>query len=161
MRFAPLETSFHAANHTIPPPPSYEDLSRCPKDKKPLAVSRRKTPDDKMISWRVFTIITSRVSPFCVPLPLFLKKLNNPIIILFMTNVAQILRNSSLNLFMIYPKAKIITASPKSIAARESIFIPIIDILPEFTDNANERTINTRLIHLLYLHKLFSVFSCL
>lgn len=78
-----------------------------------------------------------------------------------MTNVAQILRNSSLNLFMIYPKAKIITASPKSIAARESIFIPIIDILPEFTNNANERTINTRLIHLLYLHKLFSVFSCL
>lgn len=78
-----------------------------------------------------------------------------------MTNVAQILRNSSLNLFMIYPKAKIITASPKSIAARESIFIPIIDILPEFTNNANERTINTRLIHLQYLHKLFSVFSCL
>ncbi|MDD7500181.1 MAG: hypothetical protein SPK60_07290 [Sodaliphilus sp.] len=28
-----LETSFHAANHTIPPPPSYEGLPRCPKDK--------------------------------------------------------------------------------------------------------------------------------
>ena len=52
VRFAPLETSFHAANHTIPPPPSYEGLSRCPKDKKLLAVSRRKNPDDKMISWR-------------------------------------------------------------------------------------------------------------
>lgn len=78
-----------------------------------------------------------------------------------MTNVAQILRNTSLNLFMIYPKAKIITASPKSITEKDSIFIPIIDILPEFEIKTNERTINTRLIHLLYLHKLFSVFSCL
>ena len=78
-----------------------------------------------------------------------------------MTDVAQILRNTSLNLFMIYPKAKIITASPKSITARDSIFIPIIDILLEFEINTNESTINTRLIHLLYLHKLFSVFSCL
>ena len=33
VRFASLETSFHAANHTIPPPPSYEDLPRFPKDK--------------------------------------------------------------------------------------------------------------------------------
>ena len=33
VRFASLETSFHAANHTIPPPPSYEGLPRCPKDK--------------------------------------------------------------------------------------------------------------------------------
>ena len=31
--FASLETSFHAANHTIPPPPSYESLPHCPKDK--------------------------------------------------------------------------------------------------------------------------------
>ena len=31
--FASLETSFHAANHTIPPPPSYEGLPLCPKDK--------------------------------------------------------------------------------------------------------------------------------
>ena len=52
VRFASLETSFHAANHTIPPAPSYEGIPRCPKDKKPLAVSRRKTPDDKMISWK-------------------------------------------------------------------------------------------------------------
>ena len=31
--FASLETSFHAANHTIPPPPSYEGLPLCSKDK--------------------------------------------------------------------------------------------------------------------------------
>ena len=33
VRFASLETSFHAANHTIPPPPSYEGSPHCPKDK--------------------------------------------------------------------------------------------------------------------------------
>ena len=33
VRFASLETSFHVANHTNPPPPSYEGLPRCPKDK--------------------------------------------------------------------------------------------------------------------------------
>ncbi|MDY5362347.1 MAG: hypothetical protein SPG54_02920 [Sodaliphilus sp.] len=35
VRFASLETSFHAANHTIPipPPPSYEGLPLCHKDK--------------------------------------------------------------------------------------------------------------------------------
>ncbi|MDY3007893.1 MAG: hypothetical protein SOR86_02460, partial [Sodaliphilus sp.] len=33
VRFASLETSFHAANHTIPPPPSNEGLPHCPKDK--------------------------------------------------------------------------------------------------------------------------------
>ena len=33
VRFASLETSFHATNHTIPPPPSYEGLPLCPKDK--------------------------------------------------------------------------------------------------------------------------------
>ena len=31
VRFASLETSFHAANHTIPTPPSYEGLPHCPK----------------------------------------------------------------------------------------------------------------------------------
>ena len=31
--FASLETSSHAANHTIPPPPSYEGYPLCPKDK--------------------------------------------------------------------------------------------------------------------------------
>ena len=33
VRFASLETSFHAANHTIPPPPSHEGIPHCPKDK--------------------------------------------------------------------------------------------------------------------------------
>ncbi|MCI6626188.1 MAG: hypothetical protein MR747_08895 [Bacteroidales bacterium] len=29
VRFASLETSFHAANHTIPPPPSHEGSPHC------------------------------------------------------------------------------------------------------------------------------------
>ena len=33
VRFASLETSFHAANHTIPTPPSYEGLPLYTKDK--------------------------------------------------------------------------------------------------------------------------------
>ena len=33
VRFASLETSFHAANHTIPPPPSHEGSPHCTKDK--------------------------------------------------------------------------------------------------------------------------------
>ncbi|MDY3683733.1 MAG: hypothetical protein SO048_03405 [Sodaliphilus sp.] len=33
VRFASLETSVHAAHHTIPPPPSYEGPPHCPKDK--------------------------------------------------------------------------------------------------------------------------------
>ena len=33
VRFASLETSFHAAHHTVPPPPSYEGYPLCPKDK--------------------------------------------------------------------------------------------------------------------------------
>ena len=33
VRFASLETSLHAANHTIPPPPSYEGSPHCTKDK--------------------------------------------------------------------------------------------------------------------------------
>ena len=33
VRFASLETSFHAANHTIPPPPSCEGSPHCTKDK--------------------------------------------------------------------------------------------------------------------------------
>ncbi|MDY6118151.1 MAG: hypothetical protein SPI73_02675 [Sodaliphilus sp.] len=31
--FAALETSFHAANHTILTPPSHEGSPHCPKDK--------------------------------------------------------------------------------------------------------------------------------
>ena len=49
VRFASLETSFHAPNHTVTPPPSCEGLQLCPKDKKPLAVSRRKSPDSNNI----------------------------------------------------------------------------------------------------------------
>ena len=33
VRFASLKTSFHAANHTITPPPSHEGIPHCPKDK--------------------------------------------------------------------------------------------------------------------------------
>ena len=33
VRFAALETSFHAANHTVTTPPSYEGYPLCPKDK--------------------------------------------------------------------------------------------------------------------------------
>ncbi|MCI7489654.1 MAG: hypothetical protein MSA83_02395 [Bacteroidales bacterium] len=33
VRFASSETSFHAANHTTPPPPSYEDLPLFPRIK--------------------------------------------------------------------------------------------------------------------------------
>ena len=28
-----IGNSFHAANHTVPPPPSYEGYPHCPKDK--------------------------------------------------------------------------------------------------------------------------------
>ena len=33
VRLAALESSFHAANHTILPPPSHEGSPHCPKDK--------------------------------------------------------------------------------------------------------------------------------
>lgn len=36
VRLVPLETSFHAANHTLPLPPSYEGQPHCPKDKNRL-----------------------------------------------------------------------------------------------------------------------------
>ena len=52
VRFASLETSFHAANHTTPPPPSYEGYPFCPKDKNRSPFHGEKTPDDKMISWK-------------------------------------------------------------------------------------------------------------
>ena len=42
VRFASLETSFPAANHTIPPPPSYEGFPLCPKDKNRSPVHRQK-----------------------------------------------------------------------------------------------------------------------
>ena len=45
--FASLETSFHAAKHTIPPPPSYEGYPLCPKDKNRSPFHGEKKPDDK------------------------------------------------------------------------------------------------------------------
>ena len=48
VHFAPLETSFHAANHTIPPPPFYEGYPLCPKDKN-LAPFHGEKP--LMITW--------------------------------------------------------------------------------------------------------------
>ena len=46
VRFAPLETSFHAANHTLPPPPSYEGHPHCPKEK-----NHSPFHGEKPISW--------------------------------------------------------------------------------------------------------------
>ena len=46
--FASLETSFHAANHTIPTPPSHEGSPHCPKDKNRSPFTA-KNPDDIMI----------------------------------------------------------------------------------------------------------------
>ena len=43
VRFAPLETSFHAANHTIPPPPSPARAVALPKGLKPLAFGEKPT----------------------------------------------------------------------------------------------------------------------
>ena len=48
VRFASLETSFHAVNHTIPPPPSYKGLPLCPKDKNRLPFHGEKP---LMITW--------------------------------------------------------------------------------------------------------------
>ena len=50
VRFASLETSFHAANHTIPPPPSYEGSPHCPKDKNRSPFHGEK-PLIKIILW--------------------------------------------------------------------------------------------------------------
>ncbi|MDO5588491.1 MAG: hypothetical protein Q4G12_06150 [Bacteroidales bacterium] len=68
VRFASLETSFHAANHTIPPPPSYEGLPLCPKDKnhspfhgeKPLMIKRFK----EIVSNLLKTILHGRDAIF-------------------------------------------------------------------------------------------------
>ena len=50
VRFASLETSFHAANHTIHPPPSYEGLPLCTKDKNRSPFHGEK-PLIKIILW--------------------------------------------------------------------------------------------------------------
>ena len=52
VRFASLETSSHAANHTITPPPSYEGIPNCTNDKNRSPFHGEKTPDDNMISWK-------------------------------------------------------------------------------------------------------------
>ena len=51
VRFASLETSSHAANHTITPPPSYEGIPHCTNDKNRSPFHGEKTTDDNMISW--------------------------------------------------------------------------------------------------------------
>ncbi|MDY4685711.1 MAG: hypothetical protein SO364_04890, partial [Sodaliphilus sp.] len=56
VRFASLETSFHAANHTIPPPPSNEGLPHCPKDK-----NRSPFHGEKPLTVKVF--LKKRVYP--------------------------------------------------------------------------------------------------
>ena len=63
VRFASLETSFHAANHTIPMPPSYEGYPHCPKDKNRSPL-RRKTPGDKMISRK--EVVSNLPKRFCM-----------------------------------------------------------------------------------------------
>ena len=50
VRFAALETSFHAANHTIPPPPSNEGYPLCTKDKNRSPFHGEK-PLIKIILW--------------------------------------------------------------------------------------------------------------
>ncbi|MDY5227631.1 MAG: hypothetical protein SPH37_01205 [Sodaliphilus sp.] len=50
--FASLETSSHAANHTITPPPYHESSPHCANDKNRSPLHGEKTPDDNMISWK-------------------------------------------------------------------------------------------------------------
>ena len=47
-----IGNEFHAANHTTPPPPSYEGYPFCPKDKNRSPFHDAPPPDDKMISWK-------------------------------------------------------------------------------------------------------------
>ena len=51
VHFASLETSSHAAHHTVPPPPSYEGYPLCSKDKNHSPFHGEKPHDDKMNSW--------------------------------------------------------------------------------------------------------------
>ena len=68
VRFASLETSFHAANHTVPPPPSYEGLPLCPKDKnrspfhgeKPLMIKWFLEKKPHQISKKRFCMVGTR-----------------------------------------------------------------------------------------------------
>ncbi len=70
VRFASLETSSHAAYHTIPPPPSYEGLPHCTKDKnrspfhgeKPLIVKWFLEKKPHQISPKRFCMVGTRYS---------------------------------------------------------------------------------------------------
>ncbi|MDY3883635.1 MAG: hypothetical protein SOZ50_10260 [Sodaliphilus sp.] len=59
--FASLETSSHAANHTIPPPPSYEGYPLCPKDKNRSPFHGEKTPDGKKFLGRRLNQISQMI----------------------------------------------------------------------------------------------------
>ncbi|MEE0452682.1 MAG: hypothetical protein UDD86_00090, partial [Sodaliphilus sp.] len=63
VRFASLETSFHAANHTVPPPPSYEGYPHCPKDKNRSPFHGEKTPDGKKFLGRRLYQISQTILP--------------------------------------------------------------------------------------------------
>ena len=63
VRFAPLETSFHAANHTIPPPPSYEGYPLCTKDKNRSPFHGEKT---LMIKWFLGGGVSNLPKRFCM-----------------------------------------------------------------------------------------------
>ena len=68
LRFASLETSFHATNHTFPPPPSYEGYPHCPKDKnrspfhgeKPLMITWFLGKKPHQISQKRFCMVGTR-----------------------------------------------------------------------------------------------------
>ncbi|MDY5069115.1 MAG: hypothetical protein SPE54_01725 [Sodaliphilus sp.] len=68
VRFASLETSFHAANHTIPTPPSHEGSPHCPKDKnrspfhgeKPLMITWFLGKKPHQISQKRFCMVGTR-----------------------------------------------------------------------------------------------------
>ena len=59
--FASLETSSHAANHTIPPPPSYEGLPLCPKDKNRSPFHGEKPLIVRMISGKEVVSISQTI----------------------------------------------------------------------------------------------------
>ena len=61
VHFASLETSFHAANHTIPPPPSNEGCPLCPKDKNRSPFHGEKTPDGKKFPGRRLNQISQMI----------------------------------------------------------------------------------------------------
>ena len=63
VRFASLETSFHATNHTIPPPPSHEGYPFCPKDKN-RSPFHGAPPDDNMVSWK--EVVSNLPKRFCM-----------------------------------------------------------------------------------------------